>query len=395
MDRSHDVVIVGGGNAGISLAARLRRLGFEDVAVVAPGPVHRYRPLLNYVAGGQADIDRLTKPQRAVIPDGCTWIQDRAVAVDEARSEVELEGEGDGRVGYNDLVLAPGLEHDLHAITGLEGSMRQGWSTTAHLSSTAESTWTAIQRTRRGRVVFSIPPEPAPCGGTALKPLFMACDHWRREGVLPDIDVHLVTPYAETLDVPFVEKHLRQGLERFDVTVHHRATVSTMDPGTRTILLSSNGAGEVIADVEQAFIVPHYRAPRWLAPLAGDQSAGLVDIDPRTLRHRRLDRVWALGDAAAVDTRPSGGALRRQVDVLADNIRLSRAGEELNAYDGYTIIPITLDRRRLLLAEFDREGKPQPTISFVDLTTPRRLLWAFDRYLEPIVYFRGLLKGRV
>ncbi|KAB7741011.1 FAD-binding protein [Nostocoides sp. F2B08] len=393
MDRSHDVVIVGGGNAGISLAARLRRLGLDDVAIVAPGPVHRYRPLLNYVAGGQADLDRLTKPQREVIPDGCVWIQDRAAAVDESRNQVELEG-GE-RVGYADLVLAPGLEHDLHAILGLEASMHDGWSTTAHLSATAESTWTAIQRTRRGKVVFTIPPEPAPCGGTALKPLFMACDHWRREGVLPDIDVHLVSPYSEILDVPSVENHLRRGVERFDVTVRHRATVATMDPATRTITLDSNGVDEIISDVEQAFVVPHYRAPRWLAPLAGDQSAGLVDVDPRTLRHRRLDRVWSLGDAAAVDTRPSGGALRRQVDVLADNIRRSRSGETLREYDGYTIIPITLDRRRLLLAEFDRDGNPQPTVSFVDLTAPRRVLWAFDRYLEPIVYYRGLLKGRV
>ncbi|MGA8044735.1 MAG: FAD-dependent oxidoreductase [Dermatophilaceae bacterium] len=393
MDRTHDIVIVGGGNAGISLAARLRRLGFEDVAIIAPGPVHRYRPLLNYVAGGQADLDRLTKPQRVVIPGGCTWIQGRAVAVDGEAHEVELDGSE--RIGYADLVLAPGLEHHLDAIPGLEAAMHQGWSTTAHLSSTAESTWTAIQRTRRGKVVFTVPPEPAPCGGTALKPLFMACDHWKSEGVLQDIDVHLVTPYSAVLDVPSVEKHLREGLERFQVTVHHRSTVTDMDPAARTITLGADGADEVISDVEQAFVVPHYSAPEWLAPLAGDQAAGLVDINPRTLRHRRLDRVWALGDAAAVDTRPSGGALRKQVDVLADNIRRSRSGQVLREYDGYTIIPITVDRRRLLLAEFDRDGKPQPTVSFIDLTAPRRLLWAFDRYLEPIVYYRALLKGRV
>ena len=393
MVRHHDVVIVGGGNAGISLAARLRRMGFEDVAIVAPGPMHRYRPLLNYVAGGQAGLDRLTKLQGDVIPEGCPWIRGRAVSVDGDKRELELE---DGEwVAYSDLVLAPGLEHDLDAVPGLEAAMREGWSTTAHLSSTAESTWTAIQRTRRGRVVFTIPPEPAPCGGTALKPLFMACDHWKREGVLPDIDVHLVTPFSSVLDVPSVEKYLGEALRRFDVTVHHRSTVQEMDTVSRAITLTSDGKDEVISAVEQAFVVPHYRAPAWLAPLARDQQSGLIDIDPRTFAHRRLERVWALGDAAAVDTRPSGGALRKQVDILADNIESSRSAGAMREYDGYTIIPITVDRRRLLLAEFDRDGTPQPTVSFIDLTAPRRFLWAFDRYLEPVVYFRALLKGRV
>ena len=48
----HEVLIVGAGNAGISLAARLLRDGVRDVAVLAAQPVHRYKSLLNYVAAG-------------------------------------------------------------------------------------------------------------------------------------------------------------------------------------------------------------------------------------------------------------------------------------------------------------------------------------------------------
>lgn len=389
----HDLVIVGAGNAGISLAGRARRLGCRDVVVIAPGTPHRFRPLLNYVAAGQATMARLTKPTEAVIPGGCVFRQGTVVDVDPVDKHVVLEsGE---RIGYHDVVIASGLNEDLESVPGLAEALTAGWSTTAHLTDNAEATWSAIQRIRRGRVVFTIPPEPSPCGGTALKPMFMAADHWRREGVLPQIEIHLVTPYRRVLDIPFVEDRLAAELARFSITVHHQSTVASMDADVRTVHLAGPNGPESLTHIEQAFVVPPYRAPDSLKPLAGESSHGLVDVDPATLAHRTYPGVWSLGDVADVHTRPSGGALRPQVEVLADNISRARTGRPLRTYDGYTIIPITTDRHRLMLVEFDRDLTPQPTVSWLDLTRPRTALWFFDRYLEPVIYFRALLKGRV
>ena len=389
----HDVVIVGGGNAGISLAARLRRIGAHDVAVVTPDRPHRYRPMLNYVAGGQASMDELTRPPASVVPKGVTWLPTSAVRVHPERRELEL---ADGRrVGYADLVLATGLEEDVDGIPGLASAMEAGWASTAHLETQAERTWTTIRGMTHGRVVFTIPPEPSPCGGTALKPLFLALDHWREQGVLGGLDVQLVTPFASVLDLPFVDRRLEPLLAAAGVSVHHASTVAEVDHEARSLTLGGAGRGVRIEDVDRAFVVPHYRGPSWLAPLATQDGVGQVDVDPETMAHRHAPRVWSLGDVAHLQTRPSGGALRRQVEVLADNIRAQRLGEPLGRYDGYTIIPITTDRRRLLLAEFDRSGAQQQSTTLLDVTVPRRALWVFDRYLEPVIYFRSLLKGRL
>lgn len=81
-DAPFDVLIIGGGNAGLSAAARLLRRGVTDVAVIESQSVHTYRPLLSYVGSGQASMRSAERTQRSVTPQGCTWIRDSALAVD-------------------------------------------------------------------------------------------------------------------------------------------------------------------------------------------------------------------------------------------------------------------------------------------------------------------------
>ena len=123
--------------------------------------------------------------------------------------------------------------------------------------------------------------------------------------------------------------------------------------------------------------------------------AGMIDVDPATLAHRRHPNVWGLGDAADVAASRSGGALRKQVAVVADNIARRRAGRPLVTYDGYSTAPITVGQDRLVLAEFDRAGAITPSVPLIDLVKPRRLTWAYDRYLQPQLYWHSILKGRV
>ncbi|PRC54782.1 pyridine nucleotide-disulfide oxidoreductase, partial [Mycobacterium sp. ITM-2017-0098] len=81
-------------------------------------------------------------------------------------------------------------------------------------------------------------------------------------------------------------------------------------------------------------------------------------------------QVWAVGDCASVDTDPSGGALRRQVSILVDNILAVRNGHAPKEYDGYTVAPVATDAHHLIAAEFDRSGRITSSLpSFVDPLT--------------------------
>ena len=48
----HRILVIGGGTAGITVAARLLRKGHADVAVIEPSSVHYYQPLWTLVGAG-------------------------------------------------------------------------------------------------------------------------------------------------------------------------------------------------------------------------------------------------------------------------------------------------------------------------------------------------------
>ncbi len=399
-DARHEVVIVGAGNAGVSLAAKLLKDGARDVAVVDRRQVHRYRPLLNYVGSGEASMADLERAQHAVIPDGVTWLRDDVASVDPVARTVTL-GDG-GTLGYGTLVLAPGIPEHWDAVPGLRAAYDAGWAGSTFVDTSATRVWHSLRDLTSGTVVFTVPPEPAPCGATALKPLLMACEHWQRAGVLADLDVRLVTPFASVLDVPQADQRLEPILASYGVQVLHGSRVAAADAEARALTLATPTGEETMRDVAFAHVVPPYRAPRWIEDAGlGTGPAGLVDVDPETLRHRRYPDVWALGDVADHGTRSSGGALRDQVKVLARNLAAVHsaggptAEAELHRYDGYTVMPITTSRQRLVLVEIDREGRSKPSVPVVDLTRPRRSTWLFDRYGLLQVYYRRILRGRV
>ncbi|PRY13025.1 NAD(P)/FAD-dependent oxidoreductase [Kineococcus rhizosphaerae] len=388
-----EVLVVGAGNAGISLAAKLLRDGARDVAIVEPSPVHRYRPLLNYVGAGQARPAAVERPTGSVIPDGCRWVQDAVEVVDAGRHAVRTRL---GRtIGYGTLVVCPGLREDWDATPGLQDAYTAGWAGSTYVPSSAPLVWPALRGVREGAVVFTVPPEPAPCAPTALKPALMACDHWRRTGVLADLDVTVVLPQERPLGVDGADEHLEAALRSYGVRVLRRARLTGVDPVLRSVEIATPDGPWRVDHLAYAHAVPHYRAPEWItrSGLGDGSPAGLVDIDPGTLRSRHHPDVWAIGDVAALQTRSSGGALRKQVKVLARNLSAAAKGRRLRSYDGYTVMPVTTSRHELMLVQADRRG-PRP-LPLPAPFAPRRSAWAFDRYVLPQVYFRRLLRGKV
>ncbi|WP_421075554.1 MULTISPECIES: NAD(P)/FAD-dependent oxidoreductase [unclassified Microbacterium] len=391
--RRHDVIVIGGGNGGMSLAARLRKRGCPDVALIEPSAHHVYKPLQNYVAGGLARRDELVRAQTSLVPQGVRLYPSAAQRVDAGRREVML---ADGTVVVaGDVVIACGAETDWESLPGARRALRDGIACTSFELEHVERTWDRIRALDRGTALFTLHGQPASGRETALKPLFLACDHWRRRGVLSDVRVVLVHDADRLHPVDEIAGAIRTAIDDYGIEVLASTRVESIEQDALAVD-GPEGTARIAADL--IHLLPPYRAPAFVCEsgLAGEQTQGFVDVDPRTLQHRDHPHIWALGDAADLGDARTGGALRHQVKTVVENIPRRRSGRPLLEYDGYTVAPITTSRRALVFGEYDsRTHRVMRTIPLLDPLRPRPWWFALDRWVLPQLYWHGIVRGRV
>ena len=392
----HQVLIVGGGTAGLTVAARLRLAGTRDVAVLDPSASHYYQPLWTLVGGGRATAGSSARPQASVIPSGVTWISDAAAGVDPAAQTVTTAG---GRtLHYDSLVVAPGIQLDFDKVTGLAEPLGERGVSSNYQYDLAPRTWDFIRGLRGGTAVFTMPPGPIKCAGAPQKIAYLAADWWRSQGVLDRTRIILVLPTAAMFSQPDWAKVLTGIAADYGIEVRKETQLIEVDADRKQLVLADTKAGtkETIGyDVLHA--TPPQSAPDWLkaSPLADAASPfGYVAADKHTLQHPDWPNVFALGDAANLPTSKTGAAIRKQAPVVVANLLAASRGEPVSArYDGYTSCPLVTARNRMLLAEFDYDLKPAPSIPLINTMKPRYDMWLLKRYGLPALYWRLMLKG--
>lgn len=396
----HTVLVIGGGNGGVSVAARLRREGVEDIALVEPSAQHRYQPLFSHVAGGTARASITVRPQSDVMPKGVRWIRDAVTAIDPTGNVVELAS--GGRVTYDHVIVCPGIQNDWARVPGLVEALETPAVASHYEYELAAKASLLLRDVRSGTVVFTQPAGPSSCAGAAQKPMYQACDYWRATGVLSDIRVVMVVPDKTVFGLRAIDRELDRKIAEYGIELRTGSELLEVDAAAREVVIgvvgTADGTERIAYDVLN--VVPPQSAPDWLKgsdlPADGDDG-GFVEVDAQTLRHPRFGNVWALGDAAATTNSKCGGALRKQTFVLAKNLAAvlrGRAPQE--SYDGYAVCPLTVSRSTVVWAEFDDRGRLTPTVPFwKTMYREKRLSWVFDRHVLPWVYWNLILTGRV
>ena len=395
--KRHQVVIVGGGAGGISVASSmLRRQPGLDIVIIEPRDKHYYQPGWTLVGGGVFDRAQTEKPMSAVIPDGVRWIRAAAAGFAPETNEVILE---DGeRIGYRVLVVAPGLKLNWEGVEGLKETLGKNGVTSNYLFDLAPYTWELVQNLREGVALFTQPPMPIKCAGAPQKAMYLACDHWRRSGRLDNIEVAFHNAGGVLFGVPDYVPALMRYVDRYGIDLRFNQNLKAIDGPARKAWFTVTKEDGSTETVERSFdmihVCPPQCAPDFIreSPLANE--AGWVDVDPETLQHTKFGNIFSLGDAGSTPNAKTAAAVRKQAPVVAVNALEVLAGQPPRAvYDGYGSCPLTVERGKIVLAEFGYGGKLLPTFPFLDGTRPSSLAWFLKEKMLPPIYWHAMLEG--
>lgn len=399
VDAVHQVVIVGAGAAGIAVAASLRARDPDlDVAIVDPADVHYYQPGWTLVGAGVFDAGETVRAVGALVPRGVRWIKSAVSHFEPERDTVVLEG--CRRVRYKQLVVCPGLKLDWGAIAGLEDTLGANGVTSNYRFDLAPYTWELVQGFRGGTALFTQPPMPIKCAGAPQKAMYLSCDAWRRRGVLDQADVRFATAGTALFGVADYVPALMDYVRAYGISLDFGRRLTAVDGARRIATFAVAGPdGERVEQVAFDFlhVVPPQVAPDFIraSPLA--DAAGWVDVDQSTLRSKRWPNVFALGDVANTPNAKTAAAARKQAPVVAHNVLFARGHSAREArYDGYGSCPLTVERGKIVLAEFTYGGKLAPSFPswLLDGRKPSRLAWLLKERILPPLYWQGMLRGR-
>lgn len=389
-----DVLIVGGGSAGISVAARLRRIAPElSVSIVEPSRRHYYQPLWTLVGAGVLPKERTARDEASVVPRGVQWIHQAAAEFEPEKDQVVT---ADGhRLAYRFLVVSPGIQVDWHSIPGLPEAIASGPVSSNWSYETIGKTWDLIRGFRGGTAVFTLPATPVKCPGAAQKIMYLADDHFRRSGVRGRGEIIFASAASAIFGVPRYARTLNEVLARKGIQALFRHNLVEVRNTTNEAIVENLDSGERKAIAfDLLHVAPPQSAPDFIkrSPLAG--KSGWIELQKDTLQHVRWPNVFGLGDASDLPTAKTGAAVRHQALVAAANIAAAAASERLPAaYDGYTACPVVTGYGRLVMAEFDYELRPRETFPF-DQSKERFSMYLLKRYGLPLLYWHGMLRGR-
>ncbi|MFP4093363.1 MAG: FAD-dependent oxidoreductase [Cyclobacteriaceae bacterium] len=416
--RQHQILILGGGTAGITAAAQLLRKNKNlDIAILEPSEKHYYQPAWTLVGAGAYDMADTIRDEKDYIPKNTTWIKEYAEQVDADNNIVITRG--GQKIKYKYLIVAVGIQLDWDGIPGLKEGIGKNGICSNYSQEYAEYTYECIQNFKGGNALFTQPATPVKCGGAPQKIMYLAEDYFRKHGMREQTNVIFATPGSVIFGVKEFAKTLNNIVHDRDIYLKLFHKLVEIRPDTKEAVYELSGAETgcvTIDDVEKKLrmkvegetrvVIPFemlHTAPPQSAPdfikksslAVEDNPLGWVDVDKYTLQHKKYPNVFALGDVANLPTAKTGAAVRKQAPVVVKNLLTVMEHASINGnkqYNGYSSCPLVTSYGKMVLAEFDYDNNPAPSFP-IDTTKERYSMWLFKKHFLPWMYWNAMLKG--
>lgn len=418
MSNHHQIIVIGGGTAGIMVAAQLKRANKSlNIGLIEPADTHYYQPAWTLVGANTYDFDKTARPMASLIPDGVTWIKEYADQFDPENNMVKTK-EGN-EFTYDYLVAAPGIKMDPSLIEGLPEALDKGVVCSNYTD--PKHTWNVLKNFKGGNAIFTQPTTPIKCGGAPQKIMYLAADYFKKNGLLDKTNVVFGTPGTIIFGVPQIAKTLMEVVDRYGIHfkpfyapvkidgANQEVTFKITDLEKGDAEFASNpkinakmeGEDKIVMPFDMLHLAPPQTSTDFVknSPLANE--GGWIDVNIETLQHVRYPNIFGLGDAAGLPTAKTGAAIRKQAPIVVANIQKLMAQDSITdmKYNGYSSCPLVTGYGKMVLAEFDYDNNftPDPQLKQMlvfDSYKEHWRLWMLKKYMLPYLYWNKMMKGK-
>ncbi|KAI8812485.1 mitochondrial sulfide:quinone oxidoreductase [Cladochytrium replicatum] len=399
-EKKYKVVVVGGGTAGASVAARIAKdaqfWAHRDILIIDPAETHYYQPLWTLVGGGLKTIEASAKKMKDVIPDHCEWLQDKVTTIDPEHNKLHV---GSGKaVSYDYLVVAPGIQINWDKIPGLKESLGKHGVTSNYSAESVQLTREFIENTKGGVAIFTQPSTPIKCAGAPQKIMYLAEEIWRKNGAREKTKVVFNQAMGKIFAVDKYAAALNKICKDRNITVNlSTELVEIVQPASqkKAVFKKPDGTLETVS-YDFMHVTPPMGPPAFLKESGKDlaNEAGWVNVDKETCQHVKYPNIFSLGDASSLPTSKTAAAAAAQTKIVADNLlNVMKKSVPAAKYNGYTSCPLVVSDSEVIMAEFSGYSM-QPMETFpVDQGVPRKTMGFIKMHALPFVYWNMMLKG--
>ncbi len=383
----HRVVILGGGVGGTLTANLLvRKLRREidrheaTVTIVDEKGEHVYQPGFMYIAMGGERAENLARPERSLLDSRVLLQVARAVRIDEAKSQVDLE---DGtHIGYDQLVIATGCRIMPEEIEHFNEEAHHFYNPVAALKLRH-----ALDAFTGGKIVIGIAGMPYKCPPAPLEVTFLIESELRERLLREHSEIHFCSPIGRAFTIQSVSDMATPILEQKGIELHTFFNVEAIDP-VRKVVQSLEGE-ELPYDL--LILVPPHRGAQVVIDSGLAPASGWLPTDHHTLLVGGRTNVYALGDATDLPLSKAGSTAHFEAPIVAERIAAAVQGREPEgkaaSYTGKVMCFFEVGDGKGTLLQFDYDHPPKP---------PKpNVFWHLGKIVFNKTYWHTVPRGRV
>ncbi len=352
-----NIVILGAGTGGTLVANMLRsELDLKEwqITIIDKSDQHLYQPGLLFIPfklyGYEAASD-IARPVEKPLPSDVRFVKAEIKLIDHEHKQVETS---DGTYAYDWLVSALGCRLAPEEVDGLAESMGEGVHTFYDLKG-ALAFQQPLDEIHEGRLVINIADMPIKCPVAPIEFAFLADYYFHQRKIRENVDITLVTPYSGAFTKPVANKILTKVAREKGINVVPNFSLERVDGWNKTIHSFEGGSLEY----DLLCSIPPNLGPQVVEDSGLGDGTGYFLTDPRTLKARKADHIFVIGDNSNVATSKAGSVAHFEAETVVTNLLREIDGEKAQpTFDGHANCFIETGYHKAMLLDFNYDMEP-------------------------------------